>query len=51
MWFQQDLETAHITGNSIIALERAFGDRMVSRGLWPARLSDVPIATSIYGVI
>jgi hypothetical protein len=40
-WFQQDSATAHTADNSLMALEGVFGDRIISRGLWPARSPDL----------
>jgi hypothetical protein len=32
----RDSATAHTADNSLMALEGVFGDRIISRGLWPA---------------
>jgi hypothetical protein len=36
-WFQQDSATVHTAHNSLASLEGVFGDREISRGLWPVR--------------
>jgi hypothetical protein len=35
--FHQDLATVHAIHESLVALGRLFGDRIISCGLWPAQ--------------
>jgi hypothetical protein len=39
--FQNDSATAHTAHISIQALSDAFGDRIISSGIWPARSTDL----------
>ena len=40
-YFQQDGATAHTSRNSMQEIENVFGDRVISRGRWPARSPDL----------
>jgi hypothetical protein len=40
-WFQQDGATAHTSNASMDHLKLFFGDRIISRGLWPSRSPDL----------
>lgn len=40
-WFQQDSATAHTAENSMHELRSVYGDRIISRGLWPPRSPDL----------
>lgn len=40
-WFQQDLATPHTSGRASDFLQSKFGERLISRGLWPARSPDL----------
>lgn len=40
-WFQQDNASAHTAHSTMQKLEEYFGDRTISRGLWPARSPDL----------
>jgi transposase len=40
-WLQQDGATAHTSGSSMNHLRVFFGERIISRGLWPARSPDL----------
>jgi inhibitor of nuclear factor kappa-B kinase subunit alpha len=40
-FFQQDSATPHTARDSVEELRQVFGDRIVSRGLWPARSPDL----------
>ena len=40
-WFQQDGATAHTARVSMAAVSEVFGDRVISRGLWPPRSPDL----------
>jgi hypothetical protein len=46
-WFQQDGATAHTASSSLQFLEDIFGNRVISRGIWPAR-SPVLTPTACY---
>jgi hypothetical protein len=35
--FMQDNATAHTANNSMVALDEVFGERVISRRLWPPR--------------
>jgi len=48
-WFQQDGTTAHTANNSMKLLNEIFGERVISRNLWPPRLSDLTHETFICG--
>jgi hypothetical protein len=37
----QDNATAHTANNSMVALHEVFGERVISRGLWPPRSPDL----------
>jgi hypothetical protein len=39
--FMQDNATAHTANNSMVALDEVFGERVISRGLWPPRSPDL----------
>jgi hypothetical protein len=41
VWFQQDGATAHTASSSLQFLEDIFGNRIISRGIWPARSPDL----------
>ena len=40
-FFQQDLATPHTSGIAQNFLETKFGDRLISKGIWPARSPDL----------
>ena len=40
-WFQQDGATAQTAHSSLRFLEETFSNRIISRGLWPARSPDL----------
>jgi hypothetical protein len=40
-YFMQDGDTAHTATYSINVLNEVFEDRLISRGLWPARSPDL----------
>jgi hypothetical protein len=40
-WFQQDNATAHTAAVSLRLVNQYFGERVISRGLWPARSPDL----------
>lgn len=40
-WFQQDNAPAHTAKSTLKHLEMFFGERVISRGLWPARSPDL----------
>jgi hypothetical protein len=40
-WFQQDVSTAHTANNSMKLLNEIFGERVVSRNVWPPRSPDL----------
>jgi hypothetical protein len=40
-WFQQDGATAHTAATSLNYLEGIFANRIISRGIWPARSPDL----------
>jgi hypothetical protein len=40
-WFQQDDATAHTANNSMKLLNEIFGERVISRKLWPPRTPDL----------
>ena len=40
-WFQQDGATAHTARVSMAAVSEVFGDRVISRSLWPPRSPDL----------
>jgi hypothetical protein len=40
-WFQQDVATAHTANNSMKLLNEIFGERVISRHLWPPRLPNL----------
>jgi hypothetical protein len=40
-WFQQDGATAHTGNNSMKLLNEIFGERVISRNLWPPRSPDL----------
>jgi hypothetical protein len=40
-WFQQDGATAHTSNNSMKLLNYIFGERVISRNLWPPRSPDL----------
>jgi hypothetical protein len=39
--FMQDNATVHTANNSMVALDEVFGERVISRGLWPPRSHDL----------
>jgi hypothetical protein len=41
VWFQQDGATAHTASSSLQFLEDIFGNRIISRGIWPAPSPDL----------
>jgi hypothetical protein len=40
-WFQQDGATAHTANNSFKFLNEIFGERDISRNIWPPRSPDI----------
>jgi hypothetical protein len=40
-WFQQDGAPAHTANNSMEPLNEIFGERVISRNLWPPRSPDL----------
>jgi hypothetical protein len=42
-YFQQDNATAHASQHSMEALPEIFGERAISRGLWPPRSPDLSV--------
>ena len=40
-YFMQDNATAHTAHESMTAIQHVFDDRVISCGLWPARLPDL----------
>jgi hypothetical protein len=40
-WFQQDNATAHTSRRSLDHIEQFFGQRVISKGLWPPRSPDL----------
>ena len=41
VFFQQDLATPHTSGNALAFLQPKFGERLISKGVWPARSPDL----------
>jgi hypothetical protein len=41
-WFQQDSENAHTAASTIEILHVYFGEKQISKGLWPPRSPDLP---------
>ena len=41
VWFQQDLPTPHTSGMVTDLIRTKFGERVISRGVWPARSPDL----------
>lgn len=40
-WFQQDGATAHTSNKSLRVLRQHFGERIISKGIWPSRSPDL----------
>jgi hypothetical protein len=40
-WFQQDNATAHTAASTIDILHKFFGEKVISKGVWPSRSSDL----------
>jgi hypothetical protein len=40
-WFQQDSATAHIAASTMELLHEFFGEKLISKGLWPPRSPDL----------
>jgi len=40
-YFQQDGVTSHTSHTSMAEIQSCFGDRVISKGLWPPRLPDL----------
>ena len=40
-WFQQDGATCHTSAMTIATLQDFFGDRLITKGLWPPRSPDL----------
>ena len=41
LWFQQDGAIVHTSGRSMHLLKEFFGDRIISKDVWPSRLPDL----------
>lgn len=51
-WFQQDGATAHTARLSLNFLESIFANRIISRGIWPARSPDLtPLDYYLWGAL
>ncbi|XP_018574750.1 uncharacterized protein LOC108913653 isoform X1 [Anoplophora glabripennis] len=51
-YFQQDGAPAHTAAETVRYLEEFYGDRIISRGLWPSRTSDLtPLDYYLFGRI
>jgi hypothetical protein len=51
-WFQQDGATAHTAEASLSFLESIFANRIISRGIWPARSPDLtPLDYYLWGTL
>lgn len=51
-WFQQDGATAHTARASLRFLEEIFANRIISRGIWPARSPDLtPLDYYLWGFL
>jgi hypothetical protein len=50
-WFQQDGATAHTASSSLQVLEDISGNRMISRGIWPARSDLTPPDYYLWGAL
>jgi hypothetical protein len=40
-WFQQDSATAHTAASTMEILHEIFGEKLISKGLWPPRSPDL----------
>lgn len=51
-WFQQDGASAHTARTSLQYLEEVFGNRIISRGIWPPRSPDLtPLDFYLWGAL
>lgn len=51
-YFQQDGATAHTAGGTIRYIQEFYGDRIISRGVWPSRSPDLtPLDFYLFGKI
>ena len=41
IWFQQDLATPHTSARTTDLMQEHFGERLISKGVWPARSPDI----------
>jgi hypothetical protein len=48
-WFQQDGATAHTAYNSMKLLNEIFGERVISRNVWPPRSPDLTPPVYLWG--